>query len=70
MSYITLFVLQGLVLGPAHFPLYINANGMQRSSNKIWFVHFADHTTVFASDSNINNFHAILNRKMVGVNNW
>ena len=31
------------------------------------FVHFADDTTVFASDSNINNVHATVNRELVGV---
>ena len=34
------------------------------------FVHFADETTVFASDSDINNVHASLNRELVGVDNW
>ena len=34
------------------------------------FVHFADDTTIFASDSNINNVHATVNRELVGVDNW
>ena len=34
------------------------------------FVHFADDTTVFASDSAINNVHATVNRELVGVDNW
>ena len=34
------------------------------------FVHFADDTTVFASDSNINNVHATVNRELVGDDNW
>ena len=33
------------------------------------FVHFADDTTVFASDSDINNVHATVIRKLVGVYN-
>ena len=35
------------------------------------FVHFADDTTVFASDSDINNVHATsaVNRGQVGVDN-
>ena len=33
------------------------------------FVHFADDTTVFASDSDINNVHATVNRELVGVDN-
>ena len=34
------------------------------------FLHFADDTTVFASDSYINNVHATVNRELVGVDNW
>ena len=34
------------------------------------FVHFADDTTVFASDSDINNVNATVNRELVGVDNW
>ena len=34
------------------------------------FVHFADDTTVFASDSDINNVHATVNRELVGADNW
>ena len=34
------------------------------------FVHFADDTTVFASDIDINNVHATVNRELVGVDNW
>ena len=34
------------------------------------FVHFADDTTVFASDSDINNVHATVNIELVGVDNW
>ena len=34
------------------------------------FVHFAGDTTVFASDSDINNVHASVNRKLVGVDYW
>ena len=33
------------------------------------FVHFADDTTVFASDSD-NNVHTTVNRELVGVDNW
>ena len=34
------------------------------------FVHFADDIAVFASDSDINNVHASVNRELVGVDNW
>ena len=36
---------------PSTFSFYIN--GMYTSSNQMRFVHFADDTTVFASDSDI-----------------
>ena len=68
MSNITLGVPQGSVLGPVLFILYIN--GMHRSSDQLRFVHFAEDTTVFASDSDINNVHASVNRELVGVENW
>ena len=48
--------------------MYIN--DMHRSSDQLHFVHFADDTTVFASDSDINNVHASVNRELVGVDNW
>ena len=34
------------------------------------FVHFADDTTVFTSDSDINNVHETVNRELVCVDNW
>ena len=68
MSNITLGVPQGSVLGPVLFILYIN--NMYRSLNHLRFVHFADDTTVFASDSDIKNVHATVNRELVGVDTW
>ena len=57
-----------LGLSPGLFLLQIN--DMHRSSDQLRFVHFADNTTVFASDSDINNVHASVNRELVGVDNW
>ena len=68
MSNISLHVPQRSVLGPVLFLLYIN--DMHRSSDQLRFVHFADDTTVFASNSDINNVHASVNRELVGVDNW
>ena len=34
------------------------------------FVHFADDTTVFASNSDINNVNGTVNRELIGVDNW
>ena len=42
---------------------------MHKPSNQMRFVHFADVTTVFASDSDINDVHATVNRELVGVDN-
>ena len=64
MSNITLGGPQCSVLGPVLFLLYIN--DMYRSSNQMCFVHFADDTTVFSSNSDINNVHVTVNRELVG----
>ena len=68
LCHITLGVLQGSVLGALLFLLYVIDKHI--SSNQMRFVHFADDTTVFASDSDLNNVHASVNRELVGVDNW
>ena len=57
-----------IVFGPVLFLLYIN--DVCRSSNQMRIVHFPDDTTVFASDSDINNVYVTVNRELVGVDNW
>ena len=56
-----------VLMGAVLFLLYIN--DMHKSSNQMHFVHFAYDTTVFASDSDINNVQATVNRELVGVDN-
>ena len=65
LSNISLGIPQGSGLGPVLFLLYID--DMNRSSNQMHFVHFADDIIVFASDSDINNVHASVNMELVGV---
>ena len=49
---------------------YEYINDMYRFSNQMRFVQIADDTTVVASDSDMNNVHATVNRELVGVDNW
>ena len=58
-----------LGVGPmAPFLLYIN--DMHRSSNQMRFVQVADYTTVFESDSDVNNVHATVNSELLIDDNW
>ena len=65
MSNIAEGVPQGSALGPVLNILYIN--DIYRSSNQMCFVHFADDTTVFVSDSDFSDIHASVSRELVGV---
>ena len=56
------------MLGPVLFLSFIN--DMNRSSNQMRFVHFADDATVFPSDSDVSNVHATENSELVGVDNF
>ena len=67
MSNIVLSVQQGSLLGFVRFLLY--SDDMRNPLLKC-FGHVADDTTVFASDSDINNVHATVNNGLVGVDNW
>ena len=67
MSNIALGVPQGSVFCPVLSLLYID--DMRRSANQMRFVHFAFDPRVVASDSDINNVLARVNRELVGVNN-
>ena len=67
MSNITLCVPQGSVLGQLDFILYIN--DMYGSLDQMHFVQFLDDTSDCASDSDLNNVHATVNRELVEVDN-
>ena len=67
MSNGTLYVPQGSVFGTVLFLFYINDK--YRSSYQMSFVHFSNDTIVCASDSDINNVPATVNRELVGVDN-
>ena len=57
-------------LGVEPSTFLMNVNDIHKSSNQMRFVHFTDDTTVFASDSDINNVRVTVNMELVGVDNW
>ena len=73
---------QGSVLGLELFILYINymSSSITDPLIRSWppqyylfiavVIYFADDSTVFASDRDMNNVHATLNRELMGVDNW
>ena len=70
MSNGTFGVPKGSVFVPVLFFCISMREPQVRASSQRRFLKFADHTTVFASDSDINNVHAAMNRELVGVDNW
>ena len=57
--------LRALILFSGDVPAIKTKLNKQTSSDQLRFVHFADDTTVYASDSDINGFHAPVNRELV-----
>ena len=59
---------QGSVLGPILFILYIN--DMQNCSDVLRMINFADDTTVFSADKNINSLFFSINQQMSNLDRW
>ena len=64
---INMGVPQGSVIGPILFLIYIN--DMSRSSN-LDFVHFADDTTIIASEFTERSLFAKVNRELSSIDRW
>ena len=60
----------GVGTGTFYFVHQLHVIINYRSSYQKHFIHFVDDSTVFASDSDMNNVHATLNRELIGVDNW
>ena len=59
---------QGSILGPLLFILFIN--DLPNISGKLKAIMFADDTTLFISDKNIDNLTISFNRELSTLNNW
>lgn len=61
-------VLQGSILGPVFFLLYINE--ITLSTDKVKFLLFADDTTIFVQGNNLQTISYILNQELIKVSDW
>ena len=61
-------VLQGSVLGPLLFLIYIN--DIYKSSEVFKFYLFADDTNLVYSDKKLKSLETIINRELIGVSEW
>ena len=67
-SLITHGVPQGSILGPLLFLIYIN--DIVKSSTSLDYVMYADDTTLFYTQPNLNNFEDNTNHELEKVSNW
>ena len=65
---VTCGVPQGSILGPQLFIIYIN--DICSTSKLLSFILFADDTTVFYSDLDINKLQDVINTELEEVSNW
>jgi len=61
-------VLQGSILGPLHFLLFIN--DLPNASRLLNFLFFADDTSILASHKSYDKLFSMVNFELDHVNNW